>query len=78
MFHSPTSGIHPFVIACKGCRENIPAPVETLPGCWIVAEFPLSGERRRYLPGDIFQGRLSRELRAKRHESKIGGDESAR
>jgi hypothetical protein len=78
MFHIPTSGIHLFVIACKGCRENVPAPVETLPGSWIVAECPLCGERRRYLPADIFQGRLSHELLAKPRGSKIGGDKWAK
>ena len=62
MFHGPTSGIHPFVIICKGCRQNVPAPVQTLPDSWIVAECPLCGEKRRYLPMDIFQGRLSHEL----------------
>ena len=78
MFHAPTSGIHPFVIACKGCHENIQAPVETLPGSWIVAECPLCGERRRYLAADIFQGRLSHELVAKPHGSKSGGERWAR
>jgi hypothetical protein len=37
MFHGPTSGIHPFVILCKRCQQNIPAPVQTLPDSWIVA-----------------------------------------
>jgi hypothetical protein len=62
MFHGPKSGIHPFVIICKGCQQNIPAPVQTLPDSWIVAECPLCGEKRRYLPGDIFRGRLSNDL----------------
>jgi hypothetical protein len=65
MFSAPTSGIHPFVIVCKGCGQNIPAPVQTIPDSWIVAECPLCGEKRRYLPADIFQGRLSHELLAK-------------
>ena len=73
MFHAPTSGIHPFVIACKGCQENILAPVLTMPDSWIVAECPLCGERRRYLPADIFQGRLSHELPGKPRRAKIGG-----
>jgi hypothetical protein len=78
MFHAPTFAIHPFVIACKGCHENIHAPVETLPGSWIVAECPHCGERRRYLPADIFQGRLSHELVAKPHRSRSGGEKRAR
>jgi hypothetical protein len=65
MFHGPTSGIHPFVILCKGCQQNILAPVQTLPDSWIVADCPLCGEKRRYLPADIFRGRLSHDLLAK-------------
>jgi len=61
MFHAP-SGLYPFVVACKECRRNIPAPVETLPDSWIIAKCPLCEEQRRYLPTDIFQGRLSHEL----------------
>ena len=62
MFHGPTFGIHPFVIVCKGCKQNIPAPVQTLPDSWIVAECPLCDEKRRYVPTDIFKGRLSHDL----------------
>lgn len=65
MYQGPTSGIHPFVSACKGCQQNIPAPVQTLPDSWIVAECPLCGENRRYLPADIFRGRLSHDLQMK-------------
>jgi hypothetical protein len=65
MFNGRTSGIHPFVIICKGCRQNIPAPVQTMPDSWIVADCPLCRERRRYLPAEIFQGRLSHQLEAK-------------
>lgn len=36
--------------------------VQTMPDTWIVAECPLCGERRRYLPTDIFRGRLSQKL----------------
>ncbi len=62
MFHIPTSGLYPFVIVCKGCNENIPAPVETMPEYWIVAACPLCGQKRRYLPAEIFQGRLSHQV----------------
>jgi hypothetical protein len=65
MFQGPTSGIHPFVIICKGCQRNISAPVQTLPDSWIVADCQLCGEKRRYLPADIFRGRLSHDLLAK-------------
>ena len=72
MFHAPTSGIYPFVIVCKSCHQNIPAPVETMPDSWIIAACRLCGEERRYLPGDIFQGRLSRDFLAK-HRA-MGGE----
>ena len=65
MFHGPTPGIRPFVVNCKGCQQNIAAPVQTLPDSWIVAECPLCGEKRRYLPADIFQGRISHDLLSK-------------
>jgi hypothetical protein len=62
MFPLPESGVRPFVIVCKSCRHNIPASVETLPGSWIVAVCPLCGDERRYLPADIFPGKLSPDL----------------
>lgn len=78
MFCGPTSGVHSFVIICKGCRQNIPAPAHTLPDSWIVAECQLCGEKHRYLPADIFQGRLSHDLlrkpqRISDRRSKMGG-----
>jgi hypothetical protein len=30
-----------------------------MPDAWIIAECPLCHERRRYLPAEIFRGRLS-------------------
>jgi hypothetical protein len=36
-----------------------------LPDSWIVANCSLCGEKRRYLPVDIFQGRLSHDLLVK-------------
>ncbi len=65
VFHAPAPGLYPFVIVCKGCRQNIPAPVETMPDSWIIAVCPLCGQKRRYLPTDIFRGRLSHDLLAK-------------
>lgn len=62
MIYASTSDVSPFVVACKGCRENIRAPVETMPASWIIAKCPLCGQRRRYLPTEIFQGRISRAL----------------
>ena len=47
------------VIRCKGCGENIPAPVVSLPAQPFAAQCPLCGEHRRYLPSEVFLGRLS-------------------
>jgi hypothetical protein len=64
MFHNSACGVHPFVIVCKGCQQNIPAPVQTMPDSWIIADCTLCGAKRRYLPADIFQGGLSHDLLA--------------
>jgi hypothetical protein len=61
-FQGPTPAIHPFVLACKGCNQNIPVPVQTMPSSWIIAEWPLCKEKRRYLPSEIFKGRVSHDL----------------
>jgi len=71
--HGPTPGIRPFVIICKGCRQNIPPPVQTLPSLLIVAKCQVSREKRRFLPADIFRRRLSHDLLAKPPRSQIGG-----
>jgi hypothetical protein len=67
-----------YLIVCKRCGENVPAPVQTMPSSWIVAECPLCGERRRYLPPDIFRGRLSMRLAAQPFECGRLGPEEAR
>lgn len=59
-------------------RENIPAPVETMPDTWIVADYALCGGRRRYLPPDIFRGRLSYRLRKKPVQSQREAPPQAR
>jgi hypothetical protein len=58
MFQGPESQKR-VVIRCKGCHENIPAPVESMPAQPIAARCPLCGEHRRYLPAEVFLGRLS-------------------
>jgi hypothetical protein len=65
MFNTPEPRLCDFVVRCKRCAESIPAPVLTMPDTWIVADCPLCGERRAYLPGDIFRGRLSFRLTQK-------------
>jgi len=63
----PESRICDYTVQCKGCGENIPAPVMTMPDTWIVADCPLCRQRRSYLPAEIFQGRLSHLLLAPKH-----------
>jgi hypothetical protein len=58
MFPGPESA-KLVVVQCKGCRENIPAPVEGMPAQPIAARCPLCHEHRRYLPSEVFLGRLS-------------------
>jgi hypothetical protein len=49
MFQGPES-LKRVVVQCKGCGENIPAPVETMPSQPVAAGCPLCHEHRRYLP----------------------------
>jgi hypothetical protein len=58
MFPGPESSKQ-VVVHCKGCGENIPAPVETMPSQPVAARCPLCHEHRRYLPSEVFLGRLS-------------------
>jgi hypothetical protein len=62
MFNLPAARLCDFAVRCKGCGESVPAPVQTMPDSWIVAQCPLCGEKRRYLPNEIFRGRLSQQL----------------
>lgn len=62
MWNLPEVRFCDFTVRCNRCGENIPAPVETSPDTWIVAECPLCGDCRTYLPLDIFRGRLSYSL----------------
>jgi hypothetical protein len=62
VFNLPTSRVCDYTVRCKGCDECIPAPVETMPDAWIVAECVLCGAKRKYLPTDIFRGRLSHKI----------------
>ena len=61
MFQAPAPG-RGLVIRCKRCGQNIPAPVETVPAQPIAAKCLLCAEYRRYLPSEVFQGRLSHML----------------
>jgi hypothetical protein len=59
VFNLTQSGLCDFTVRCKGCGESIPAPVGTMPDTWIIAGCPICGSQRRYLPADIFRGKLS-------------------
>ena len=43
-------------------RVECNRPVLYYDGSWIAAQCPLCGERRSYLPSEIFRGRLSYKL----------------
>ncbi len=62
MFNVPQRRPCDFTVCCKGCGENIPAPIGTMPDTWIVAACPLCGHKGRYLPSEIFRGNLSWKL----------------
>jgi len=46
-----------FVVECKRCRRNVAAGVQQFPFRSIVVFCPLCGERRQYLPSDVYLGR---------------------
>jgi hypothetical protein len=51
-----------YVVTCKRCKANVPAPVFTMPDSWIIETCPACGAREFYLPNEIFQGWVSFEL----------------
>jgi hypothetical protein len=62
MFHNAAERMCDFTVQCKECGENIPAPVATMPDTWVIAVCPLCRSKRRYLPNEIFRGRVSAQL----------------
>jgi hypothetical protein len=70
VWNLPESRLCDYTVRCKGCGENIPAPVQTMPDTWIIADCPLCDDRRLYLPADVFRGRLSHRLYRKPVRSK--------
>jgi hypothetical protein len=56
MFQGPTNRKQ-FVVACKRCRHNVPTGVSDFPFQSIEVECRLCGERRRYLPSEVFLGK---------------------
>ena len=37
VWNLPQSRLCDYTVKCKGCGENIPAPVQTMPDTWVVA-----------------------------------------
>jgi len=68
MFQGP-SARKTFVVACKKCRRDVPTGAAEFPFQSVVVECPLCGEKRRYLPSEIFLGRVdqlvSRQMRTR-------------
>ena len=65
MFVGSPARLCDFAVTCKGCGECVPAPVETMPSSWIIAQCPLCNEKNEYLHPDIHQGKLSMKLARK-------------
>lgn len=59
MFPMP-SGRKLFVVTCKRCRRDVPAGVGEFPFQSIAVSCPLCSEQRRYLPSEVFLGRVDR------------------
>jgi RNase P subunit RPR2 len=56
MFPGP-SARKMFVVTCKKCRRDVPSGASEFPFQSILVECPLCGEKRRYLPSEVFLGR---------------------
>ena len=65
MLGEPPARFCDFAVTCKGCGECVPAPVETMPSSWIIAQCPLCNEKNQYVPPDIYRGKLSMKLTRK-------------
>jgi hypothetical protein len=57
MFQGPSTR-KTFVVACKKCLRDVPTGVAEFPFQSIIVECALCGEKRRYLPSEIFLGRI--------------------
>ncbi len=56
MFQGPSTR-KTFVVARKKCRQDVPTGVAEFPFQSIIVECALCGEKRRYLPSEVFLGR---------------------
>ena len=55
MFQGPSTR-KTFVVACKKCCRDVPTGVAEFPFQSIIVECALCGEKRRYLPSEVFLG----------------------
>jgi hypothetical protein len=56
MFQGPTNRKQ-FVVTCKRCRRDVPTGLNEFPFQSIAVECQLCGEKRRYLPSEVFLGK---------------------
>jgi hypothetical protein len=56
MFILPTNRTL-FVVTCKRCRRDVPSGLTKFPFQSIVVDCPLCGEKRRYIPSEVFLGK---------------------
>lgn len=69
MFQGPSTR-KTFVVVCKKCRRDVPTGVAEFPFQSIIVECALCGEKRRYLPSELFLGRVD-QLMAR--QKRVGG-----
>jgi len=50
VFNLPDARFSDYTIWCKGCRENVPGPVEIMPSSWIIAECSAASAAPAYPP----------------------------
>lgn len=70
MFQGP-SARKTFVVACKKCRRDVPTAVGDFLFQSIVVECPLCGEKRRYLPSEVFLGRVDQQVNRQKRTGAI-------
>ena len=69
MFQGPTSR-KTFVAVCKLCRRQVPVGMDEFPFQSVIVECCLCGEKRRYLPSEIFLGKPDHLVS---QQNRIGG-----
>lgn len=62
-----------FVVKCKGCGENVPTGRVDFSFKSTIVACPLCHDTRRYLPSEVFKGRVSQQLIKKPIRSAPGG-----